>query len=328
MGARTEGIDLLRQAGISHAATSPTRMLIAGSDVRVFSPTTPPAPSVIERDLETIRGSAFPEDILLYVLSRAPESLRRRALEDSKIAYISTSDSTIVFQTKKHVVTNSADPTSPKLVRRPAWGRLAIARALLRTGRPQTQVEIAKAAGITQAAVSQALKALGDHVARNIGSDTGWLAKNPDELFTYAVRDYPGPGGITTYWYGLDNLATQAELVLDYAGPQVVLLAGDSAADQISPWRRMRRASVFSKTGFDLRPLGFAQTEPQNATLEFTVPADNTIWATAQSWYGETVTVTDPIIAAWTVRDIGGSDADEAETRLRGVVIRNWIATR
>ena len=240
-----------------------------------------------------------------------------------------TRDSTIVFAGKARVVeaesAEGADGPKPVIVRRRPWGRSAVARVLLRTGRPQTQVELAKATGISQAAVSHALAALKDHVAR---TDRGWVATNPEQLFTQTVRDYPGPGGITTYWYGLENLSAQAEVVLDHAGRGVALLAGDNAADMIAPWRRLRRATIFAQTGLDLRQSKFSQTPVENATLALTVPEDPTIWATATAWYGDHTNVTDPILAAWVVGNTAGSDADEAEKQLRRAVVANWEATR
>ena len=265
-------------------------------------------------------------DVLFYVVTRVPRSLRERALADERVGYLSTRDSTIVFARKEHVVpTGDTENPKPVIVRRRPWGRSAVARALLHTGRPQTQVELAKASGVTQAAVSQALAALKDQVAR---IDRGWVATYPDQLFIHTVRDYPGPGGITTYWYGLENLSAQAEVVLDHAGRGVALLAGDNAADMIAPWRRLRRATIFAKTGLDLRQSKLSQTPVENATLALTIPEDPTIWATAAAWYGDDATVTDPIIAAWVVRETGGSDADEAEKQLRRAVVANWERTR
>ncbi|WP_104132713.1 hypothetical protein [Cryobacterium sp. M91] len=75
-------------------------------------------------------------------------------------------------------------------------------------------------------------------------------------------------------------------------------------------------------TSTALSKLGFAQTTAARATLTFTVPADQTIWATAASCSQQTTTPTvDPVIAAWDVRRTGCPDADEAAQRIRDFVL-------
>lgn len=325
MDATEQGLDLLRQAGIRYAVHSATRLRLEDRDIRVFSPTTPPSPSVVERDLATVQASAHPNDALLYIVTHAPDSLRKRALVDDRVSYISTRDAVVLFARNEHVMTaGGTDGSKPAAVRRRPWGRSAVARALLRIGRPQTQMELAKAAGISQAAVSHALAALKEQVIR---TDRGWVATSPAELFAQSVREYPGPGGITTYWYGLENLSAQAEVVLDHAGRGAALLAGDNAADMIAPWRRLRRSTVFARTGIDLRQSKFSQATAENATLALTIPEDPTIWSTATAWYGDYASVTDPILTAWVVRETAGSDAGEAEKQLQQTVVANWDAT-
>ncbi|TFD27736.1 hypothetical protein [Cryobacterium lyxosi] len=138
------------------------------------------------------------------------------------------------------------------------------------------------------------------------------------------MAEYAGPGGITTHWYGLDAVTDQSNAVVAAgasAGVQV-LVFGDSAADQLAPWRVPTRAVISATSGIALGKLGFAQTTDARATLTFTVPADQTIWATAASCSQRTDTPTvDPVIAAWDVRRTGGPDADEAVQRIRDFVL-------
>ncbi|QHC57721.1 hypothetical protein [Rathayibacter sp. VKM Ac-2760] len=93
------------------------------------------------------------------------------------------------------------------------------------------------------------------------------------------------------------------------------LLSGDSAADALAPWRIPTFAVLYAESSLPLESAGFAETDSPEATLRVVVPADRTIWATAAAWYPSGRTV-DPLIAAWDLRQSGGSDADEAVDRL------------
>ncbi len=205
--------------------------------------------------------------------------------------------------------------------RRNPWGRWAIMRAYLLDGEPRSQVELAKETGVTQSAVSKSNSALDGLIVR---SASGWRATDRVALWDMFMAEYAGPGGITTHWYGLDAVTDQSNSVVAAgasAGVQV-LSSGDSAADKLAPWRVPARAVVYATSGIALGKLGFAQTTDERATLTFTVPADQTIWATAASWSQRTNTPTvDPVIAAWDVRRTGGPDANEAVQRIRDLVL-------
>lgn len=87
---------------------------------------------------------------------------------------------------------------------KPGWGTQAVLRILATAALPLRQSELAEMVGISPQAVSQALKRAGDRVIRD---GSGWTARE-GALRTW-VEEYPGPGGVATHWYGLDDPANK-----------------------------------------------------------------------------------------------------------------------
>lgn len=264
---------------------------------------------------------------VLVVVPIASRGLIDAAKRDRRLGVVSLRDRRLIwnreeFYSPDAIAEAHASMTVPGRRRNP-WGRWAIMRAYLLDGKPRSQIELAKETGVTQSAVSKSNSALNGLVVRTA---SGWRATDGLALWDAFMAEYAGPGGITTHWYGLDAVTDQSNSVVAAgasAGVQV-LVSGDSAADQLAPWRVPARAVVYAASGIALGKLGFAQTTDERATLAFTVPADHTIWATAASWSQQRSTPTvDPVIAAWDVRRTGGPDADEAIKRIRDLVLAN-----
>ena len=278
--------------------------------------------AIYEWDAMRLLDSA--DERLLVVVPIASRGLIDAAKRDGRLGVLSLRDRLIIWNREEiHspdvIAETHASVTVPGRRRNP-WGRWAMMRAYLLDEEPRSQVKLAKETGVTQSAVSKSNSTLDGLVVR---SASGWRAADRSALWDAFMAEYVGPGGITTYWYGLESVNDQSNSVVSAgasAGVQV-LVSGDSAADQLAPWRVPARAVVYSASGIALGKLGFAQTTEERATLSFTVPVDHTIWATATSWSKRNNTSTvDPIIAAWDVRRTGGPDADEAVTRIRDLV--------
>jgi DNA-binding transcriptional ArsR family regulator len=181
---------------------------------------------------------------------------------------------------------NPASRNQPRRVRpgRVPWGALTLVRRLIE--RPYaTQRELASLVGISQPRVSQALRVLADQqlVERSVA---GWRVRDFDQLVRWWLDSYPGPGGFSTFWYGLDQPAEQARRVLGVLDrgvhpadpPFTLVFSGDVAADLIAPWRSPNRAVVYARTGDDLTEAGLTPTGEENATLELVVPQDPGVW--------------------------------------------------
>ena len=305
-GDASTALDVLAEHGVRADVLDARHLRIDGlaGRFRLLSRAAVPSPSHIAKELG---GS---EDRLLYVLPTIPTSLAARARHDRRLALVGTRDRRLVLDGHHYEDDTIA---APPIRRRQPWGRLAVCRALVRTARPRSQSELAAECGITQAGVSQALRALGSEIRR---TSAGWFVDDIDAMWNRFLNEYPGPHGITRSWFGLDAAVAQATK----AARDGTIMSGDTAADEWAPWRVPGRAVFYSREGADLSRLGFSETSAERSTLDWVVPGDPTIWATAKAWSRAAPTPTplaDPLIVAWDVLRIGGPDAEDAVDRLR-----------
>lgn len=191
------------------------------------------------------------------------------------------------------------------------YARFALVRALLSPSRPSTQNDLSVAIGVSQQAVSHALRGLGaNSVYRSI---TGWTLASPTESSRWAIENYPGPGGVVTYWWHSDELEAQYQRVAGVVPD--VLLSGDLAADRISSWRKPQHVTLYSMTPVDPARLGFAMATKDDYSLSLTLPGDPTLWATAAAYARPGIA--DPLVVAYDVRATGTTgDQDEAAERI------------
>lgn len=314
-------IDFLQAAGLHVRIHGALDLVVNGVPVEMKFRTRP-SPSDLRRELRRWRF----EDLggkLAYVVPRATPSLVEEAQRDPRVMLIGLEDGTVISD--RQVLSTQPDQKHPNTYRplssRIPWGRFAVMRALLRDPRSRPQIQLAREAGITQAAVSKVLRELGpaaEHARR--GSRPA-----AERLWTRFMTEYPGPRGITSHWYSLEPPVQQIANV-QVRFPNVIT-SGDTGADRIAPWRVVNHALIYSRVGLDLAELGFAEAEADESTLSVTVPADRTVWATAQAWADNTPIAphtADPVIIAHDVRRTGGSDADEAVQRLHDAVFEAW----
>ncbi len=160
-------------------------------------------------------------------------------------------------------------------------------------------------AGVSQQADSLALKQL-QAVRR---TEHGWLAASPEELLEEYLAGYPGPSGAVTYWYGRDPVITQATAAVEFWTRQgiSVLVSGDAAADVYAPWRPPTRTLLYTDRFADLSAAGFSPATEAEHTLAVQVPADATLWRTAE--ISGPALLADPLITAGDVLRTGGPDA-------------------
>jgi hypothetical protein len=254
----------------------------------------------------------YEEPTFLVVPSATPAV--RRAVEDAGWSWLTAGDAVAgALRIGNVVVRIGSRDAAPRPARgkrgRAPWRSLAVVRLLIR--RPgATQVALAEAAGVSQPRVSQVLAPLVEQglVAR---SATGWAVRDFDGLVAHWLDTYPGPGGITTYWHGLDPPRRQVEAVLRSKrlgiGPVV---SGDVAADLLAPWRNPSRAVVYARGGADLSKAGLTAAGHEEATLELIVPRDPGILSANTG--DAALPLADPLQILWDVRRLPGSDREEA----------------
>lgn len=323
MIAPTDGIETLRRLGIPVRIHGPASISLRIHDRWLDASIITRQQPLTSSHLHSLRGTPGnrPDEIAIFIVPRLTPGGRRTIDQMKGIGLIAVEDGVAIINGKELRIeqrSSTTQPPSPQ--RRRPWGRYAVIRCLLRTPRPRSQVELARESGVTQPAVSQALKAI-DHAVR---TGSGWVTSHPEELWDSFMADYPGPGGISTHWYGMAPPVIQIERA-QQIDPRT-LVTGDVAADALAPWRKPRSAVLYGRTGIDLSQTGFAPSSSVNATLEHIVPADHTIWSTAQAWFsgGARGGFADPVITAWDVRRSGGPDVDEAAHRLQRSVLRAW----
>lgn len=214
----SEGINLLTTRGLRvlvRDANTVTLTLEGKSHLaRVHVRHSSPSRWDLERDVEpSSLGSPAPS-IPLYVVPKATAGLIETASGDARIAVVSVLDRVVIVsgtRIEDGLAGVSAVSRGPASTRgRVAWGRFAVLRVLLRTSRSRTQMDLAAECGVSQVAISNALRVLGADVTRDAG---GWRALQPESLWEQFLAEYPGPLGITSYWLGLDLLMRQAEAV-------------------------------------------------------------------------------------------------------------------
>lgn len=216
------------------------------------------------------------------------------------------------------LATGSKRPGRARSGRLP-WGSLTLVRRLLEQP-AATQKVLAAWAHVSQPRVSQALA---DLAARSLveRTEAGWTVRDFDRLTRLWLDTYPGPGGISTYWYGLDPVRDQAQAAIHLLAEQtrgrpepVAVVSGDVAADLIAPWRNPVRAVVYARTGADLSEVGLTPAGLAEATLELIVPQDPGVWPLQQD--DGPMPIADPVQVLWDVRRSPGTDSGEAATRL------------
>ncbi len=138
------------------------------------------------------------------------------------------------------------------------------------------------------------------------------------KLFDRLVAEYPGPGGIETYWWSDVPVAQQAN---DLRRSDA-LVSGDVAASTINGWRVPERAIGYSRRQLDLAARGYVLATSLNYTLRLVVPMDDTLWVTSET-FGR-AGVADPVIAAYDVlRTATTGDQDQAVAKLREATLRD-----
>ncbi len=202
---------------------------------------------------------------------------------------------------------------------RPGWGIFSVARALLAVEQGARQEELAEVAGVSQPRVSQALRELAG-LGLAMRSPQGWIVTDKAAAIAWWSAHYPGPGGLTSHWYGLDPVVQQAYRIhelLASAGSRPAV-SGDVAADLVAPWRTPRHALLYAERGADLSAAGLTPTGAEEGTLTLILPGDRAVWPISRApWtigltgYGN-VARAGALQVLYDLTNAGGPDAADA----------------
>lgn len=214
--------------------------------------------------------------------------------------------------------------TEPATARRGPvpWATFTLVRRLLAIA-PVTQVELAGLVGVGQPRVSRILGMLRDlELVEQVAG--GWRAAEWEGLANWWLANYRGPAGVTSYWYSLDDVATQATRALQMltgVPGSAPVVSGDAAADLLAPWRRPEYLTVYVKAATSLAAAGFVPVgSPAEATLTLCAAKDTGVWLPGPWVVGE-VPLADPLQVAHDLASSPAVDSGEA-------VVQLWQALR
>lgn len=310
---------LLREAGVrisggnldALSLTLPDRGTL---EVKVQITDTPPTPSklqvILERKVRT-----------LIVTSRPTPALSDAAALD-KIDLVTVAPASVMIRGIQHLEPREKPAAAAEKTHgRTPWGRWALLRAFALADGPWTQQELATVVGISQPAVNKHLKVLTSFVERD---QSGWKANSVRDIVSWVADHYPGPRGVSSYWYSLKSPAEQAEAAAKFAEEigASPLVSGDAAADIYAPWRLPDSVHLYLREAVDFTDAGFSPASREEATLITTVPEDPTLWATALLVHAHgSFPLADPLV---TLRDVLSGDAvdsEEAAEHLREAIV-------
>lgn len=315
----SQSILLLREAGVQISGGSLDALSLTLPDhtvrtVKVLAADPPPTPSKFQAALER-------HTRILVATSRPTAALSDAASMNRLDLITVTPPSVVIDGIQLLKPRDDQAPAGRSAHGRTPWGRMALFRAFALADEPLTQQQLADLVGISQPAVNKHLKLLAGFVDRE---PSGWKAHNVADLVAWWVSHYPGPGGVSSYWYSLKSPAEQAKAAADFARELGAspLVSGDAAADVYAPWRLPDTVRMYLREAVDFTDAGFSPASKDEATMIATVPEDPTLWSTALfAAVTAKLPLADPLV---TLRDVlagGAVDSGEAAEHLRDAIL-------
>jgi hypothetical protein len=262
---------------------------------------------------------------LLLIIDAVNDNLRT-VLFEHRVSYVTTEELALFLDdgTVIHEDLTPARDSPPRDAADVPWrGRSAfqVLRRLIENPPGQPQTVLARDAHVSQPRVSQVLKTL-----HELGFAAGANQNDRTGLLDLWLAHYPGPGGVSTRWYGRDPVDQVASAAYEHAvaADAAPLLSGESAADLIAPYARPTSAVLYVEAHIDLSAIGLVRTpDPEIATLELVVPEDPTVRPqadrppTTATLSGQKVELADPLQILWDVARSTGIDAPQQVEHLR-----------
>lgn len=221
--------------------------------------------------------------------------------------------------------TAEAGPPSGRMSGSPAGSDLAVVRLLVTCPDRWTQTALAERIGVSQPAISKALARLRARGLVGDGIDLTDLATAVD----WWLAGYPGPTGLVSHWYGLDDPWTTTIRLVEAAAEGSVV-SGPIGADVLAPWVAPDRVVVYARSGIDPLPPELVMVDRvADAVATIVVTDDRDIFwqhpaAQAVTPAGGRVRVADPLQVLWDLARLPSDDPgrrDEAADHLRGWIL-------
>jgi len=196
----------------------------------------------------------------------------------------------------------------------------AIIRTLIETGSVNGVSALAQCLDTSQPRVSQVLGQLTELDLLERISRSVWRA-NTEALLDAFLASYSGPGGSTSWYYSLDPAPTIAQRVLDQVPAHVkVVVSGDVAADQLSPWRTPTSTTIYVDRPVDLSTLNLVAAQGRSdANVTVTIPNDRSVFISGDGFDS----LAHPTQVLWDLHHLGADDRLEHAQRLRA-----WLISR
>lgn len=295
------------------------------------------------------RLTAPPEQPALLVLPRATPAAMAEARRRGWYVVTDEGDADLTIG-RRRIAVRAGAPASPSGRRSPrTWNHFTVSRVVAALaagdeGRLRvTQAELAELSGVSQPTVHRTLKQLHELDLIELRRASGTTVHR-HRLLTWWLAAYPGPGGLSTYWYGLDQPRDHLVAIntllsaSDHHGPTArrVLVSGESAADAIAPWQRPHTAQVYVDGPLPLGRAGFVSVDsPEAANLIVTLAADPGVWPN-HAWplphLGEHLEAADPLQILHDLAREDTSTAEEARDHLIDALLNGlahrWSAQR
>ncbi|MDT0203721.1 helix-turn-helix domain-containing protein [Nocardioides sp. AE5] len=219
------------------------------------------------------------------------------------------------------------------------WAQFSVVRAIAALAAGDgghvrtTQQHLSRIVGASQPTVSRALRRIEAAGLIETGRSSV-VVGDLSLLASWWLRNYPGPGGITGYWYGLDAPADQVRDAVRVLGVDAerIAISGEVAADVMAPWQRPQQAKVYVRAARPLTPAGLVAVPSAGAaTVQVTIPDDPGVWLSA-AWgvpsFGDAAEFADPLQILYDLEQSPSPTAQEAQARLldqlRGPLAQRW----
>lgn len=227
------------------------------------------------------------------------------------------------FRARQRLSTTPPKPARPHIPRGP--GALAIIRFLIYQSTPDQPFgheELSKIGGVSQPRATQVLSQLRDaNLISGAGRD--WFADR-EALLEAFLQQYQGPGGTEIHLYSLDPPLKVAEDLVQWSEAQgrTVAISADVGPDLIASWRRPTHVVAYLREASPVSELNLAQAKSRDdANVILRVPDDISVFPERhqieQVIDGFGITLADVSQMIWDLKDLGGSDREEAADNLR-----------